>query len=116
MDDPFVLAGQTFSSRLILGTGGAPSLNVVEQTVVLSTTPIIPTSSVLQALSKTPATMPPLDDAKHHFEQEYLVRLLKITHGNVSQAARLAGRNRTEFYRLLERHQLDPAQFRATDT
>ena len=91
-------------------------LNVVEQTVVLSTTLIIPTSSVLQALSKTPATMPPLDDAKHHFEQEYLVRLLKITHGNVSQAARLAGRNRTEFYRLLERHQLDPAQFRATDT
>jgi two-component system response regulator GlrR len=90
-------------------------LNVVEQTVVLSTTPIIPTSLVMQALSKTPATMPPLDDAKHHFEQEYLVRLLKITHGNVSQAARLAGRNRTEFYRLLERHQLDPAQFRATD-
>ena len=91
-------------------------LNVVEQTVVLSTTPIIPTSLVMQALSNTPATMPPLDDAKHHFEQEYLVRLLKITHGNVSQAARLAGRNRTEFYRLLERHQLDPAQFRSTET
>lgn len=90
-------------------------LNVVEQTVVLSTTPIIPTSLVMQALSKTPATMPPLDDAKHHFEQEYLVRLLKITHGNVSQAARLAGRNRTEFYRLLERHQLDPVQFRAVE-
>ena len=90
-------------------------LNVVEQTVVLCTTPIIPTSLVMQALSKTPATMPPLDDAKHHFEQEYLVRLLKITHGNVSQAARLAGRNRTEFYRLLERHQLDPVQFRAVE-
>jgi len=91
-------------------------LNVVEQTVVLSTTPIISPSLVMQALSNTPATMPPLDDAKHHFEQEYLVRLLKITHGNVSQAARLAGRNRTEFYRLLERHQLDPAQFRAVET
>jgi len=90
-------------------------LNVVEYTVVLSTTPIIPASLVMQALSDTPATMPPLDDAKHHFEQEYLVRLLKITHGNVSHAARLAGRNRTEFYRLLERHQLDPAQFRATE-
>jgi len=90
-------------------------LNVVEQTVVLSTTPILPASLVMQALSDTPATMPPLDDAKHFFEQEYLVRLLKITHGNVSQAARLAGRNRTEFYRLLERHQLDPAQFRAAE-
>ena len=90
-------------------------LNVVEQAVVLSTTPIIPTSLVMQALSNTPGTMPSLDDAKHHFEQEYLVRLLKITHGNVSQAARLAGRNRTEFYRLLERHQLDPAQFRTAE-
>lgn len=90
-------------------------LNVVEQTVVLSTTPIIPASLVMQALSNTPGTLPPLDDARHLFEQEYLVRLLKITHGNVSQAARLAGRNRTEFYRLLERHQLDPAQFRASE-
>ncbi|MBM3223832.1 MAG: response regulator [Candidatus Tectomicrobia bacterium] len=90
-------------------------LNVVEQTVILSTTPIIPASLVRQALSNTPGTLPPLDDAKHLFEQEYLVRLLKITHGNVSQAARLAGRNRTEFYRLLERHQLDPVQFRAAE-
>lgn len=90
-------------------------LNVVEHTVVLSTTPLIPASLVMQALSATPAALPALDDAKHHFEQEYLVRLLKITHGNVSHAARLAGRNRTEFYRLLERHQLDPAQFRATE-
>jgi two-component system response regulator GlrR len=90
-------------------------LNVVEQAVILSTTPIIPASLVQQALSNTPGTLPPLDDAKHHFEQEYLVRLLKITHGNVSQAARLAGRNRTEFYRLLERHHLDPVQFRAAE-
>jgi two-component system response regulator GlrR len=90
-------------------------LNVVEQTVILSTTPIIPASLVTQALSNTPATLPLLDDAKHHFEQEYLVRLLKITHGNVSQAARLAGRNRTEFYRLLERHELDPVEFRAAE-
>src|SRR5499427_9039156 len=90
-------------------------LNVVEQAVILSTTPIIPASLVQQALSNTPGTLPPLDDAKHLFEQEYLVRLLKITHGNVSQAARLAGRNRTEFYRLLERHHLDPVQFRAAE-
>jgi two-component system response regulator GlrR len=90
-------------------------LNVVEQSVILSTTPIVPASLVMQALSNTPGTLPPLDDAKHLFEQEYLVRLLKITHGNVSQAARLAGRNRTEFYRLLERHQLDPVQFRASE-
>jgi two-component system response regulator GlrR len=31
----------------------------------------------------------------------------------VSQAARLAQRNRTEFYKLLERHQLQPGMFKA---
>ena len=40
-------------------------------------------------------------------------KLAFITAGNVTQAARLAGRNRTEFYRLLERHSLEPSMFKA---
>jgi two-component system response regulator GlrR len=36
-----------------------------------------------------------------------------MSNGNVAQAARLAQRNRTEFYRLLGKHHLDPAQFKA---
>jgi two-component system response regulator GlrR len=87
-------------------------LNVVEQAVVLTTTPIIPATLIQQALRSPVSAMPPLDDAKQQFEHHYLVQLLKTTRGNVSQAARLAGRNRTEFYRLLERHQLDPVLFR----
>jgi two-component system response regulator GlrR len=38
--------------------------------------------------------------------------VLKITEGNVTHAARLSGRNRTEFYRLLDRHGLAPAMFK----
>src|SRR5215470_15653805 len=34
MDDPFVLGGETFTSRLILGTGGAPSLDVLERAIL----------------------------------------------------------------------------------
>lgn len=37
-DDPFVLAGQTFSSRLIMGTGGAPSLDVLSRALAASGT------------------------------------------------------------------------------
>src|SRR5665213_616761 len=33
MDDPFELAGQLIGSRLILGTGGAPSMNTIESTI-----------------------------------------------------------------------------------
>ncbi len=53
------------------------------------------------------------DEARNEFERDYLVQLLKITRGNVTQAAKLAGRNRTEFYKLLHRHALNPADFRA---
>ena len=56
--------------------------------------------------------LPPLDQARRAFERDYLVRILTLTAGNVTHAARLAGRNRTEFYRLLERHALTPASFK----
>ncbi|MFE2379570.1 thiazole synthase [Streptomyces sp. NPDC059398] len=37
-DDPFTLAGTDFSSRLIMGTGGAPSLDVLERSLIASGT------------------------------------------------------------------------------
>ena len=59
-----------------------------------------------------PETLLPLNEARRAFERDYLVRVLRMTRGNVTQAARLAGRNRTEFYRLLNRHALEPAAFK----
>jgi len=88
-------------------------LNVIEQAVALAATEVIPESLVRQALDADDATLTPLDEARRAFERDYLVRILKITGGNVTKAARLAGRNRTEFYRLLERHALEPSLFKA---
>jgi len=88
-------------------------LNVVEQAVALAATEVIPESLVRQALDQGDSALTPLDEARRAFEREYLVRILKITGGNVTKAARLAGRNRTEFYRLLERHSLEPSMFKA---
>jgi two-component system response regulator GlrR len=88
-------------------------LNVVEQSVALSTTEIIPPSLVQQALRDDAQRLVSLDEARRAFEHDYLVRLLKTTGGNVTQAARLAQRNRTEFYKLLQRHHLTPALFKA---
>jgi len=51
--------------------------------------------------------------AKQRFERDYLVGLLKLTDGNVADAARLADRNRTEFYRLLQKHELTPGSFKS---
>ena len=36
MDDPLVLGGETFNSRLILGTGGASSIEAIESALVAS--------------------------------------------------------------------------------
>lgn len=87
-------------------------LNVVEQTFALTTTPIIPTTLVRKALREKPGELLTFADARRRFEQEYLLQLMQITNGNVSRAARLANRNRTEFYKLLNRHQINPALFK----
>src|SRR5215467_4570073 len=87
-------------------------LNVIEQAVALAPTEVIPESLVRQALDVADSALTPLDEARKAFERDYLVRILKITGGNVTKAARLAGRNRTEFYRLLERHSLEPGMFK----
>ena len=87
-------------------------LNVIEQAVALAPTEVIPESLVRQALDAGDTTLTPLDEARRAFERDYLVRILKITGGNVTKAARLAGRTRPEFYRLLERHSLEPGMFK----
>jgi two-component system response regulator GlrR len=86
--------------------------NVVEQVVTLSPTPIVSEDLVQKALNEAPEALPSFADARHQFERDYLARVLQMTGGNVSQAARLAKRNRTEFYKLLNRHHLDPALFK----
>ena len=87
--------------------------NVVEQVSALATSPLIPLSLVQRALRLPSIEVLPYAEARQRFEREYLVGLLKLTDGNVADAARLADRNRTEFYRLLQRNGLDPSMFRA---
>jgi two-component system response regulator GlrR len=86
--------------------------NVVEQCVVLSTTPLIPATLVERALRRKEKAFLPFARARDRFEFEYLTRLLETTEGNVAQAARLAERNRSEFYKLLRKHELEPELFR----
>lgn len=83
--------------------------NVVEQSVALSSTPLISSVLVQQNIHKEEEMLVSLEEAKKRFERDYLIRILKITEGNVTQAAKLSKRNRTEFYKLLQKHQLDPS-------
>jgi two-component system response regulator GlrR len=86
--------------------------NVVEQAVALATTPIITPGLLETAIRGETGNLSSFESARFDFERDYLAKLLKITNGNVTQAARLAKRNRTEFYKLLQRHHLNPSMFK----
>lgn len=86
--------------------------NVVEQSCALTATPLIPLTLVKRALRVPAMEALSYTEAKQRFERNYLVLLLKLTEGNVADAARIADRNRTEFYRLLQKYDLTPAMFR----
>ncbi|TAG76749.1 MAG: two-component system response regulator GlrR, partial [Betaproteobacteria bacterium] len=86
--------------------------NLLEQAVALSTTNVIPLSLIRSGLDDAQAPLVSFETARKSFERDYLVRILKLTAGNAAQAAQLAGRNRTEFYKLLQRHNLEPAMFK----
>lgn len=87
-------------------------VNVIEQCVALTSAPVISEALVRQALEGENTALPTFADARNQFELNYLRKLLQITKGNVTQAARIAGRNRTEFYKLLSRHELEATDFK----
>jgi len=86
--------------------------NVVRQNVALSRSPVISGELVQQSLGVHAGKLASFSDARDEFTRNYLSQILQITTGNVSQAARLAKRNRTDFYKLLSRHDLNPDSFK----
>ncbi len=56
--------------------------------------------------------VPSFKDAKRAFETRYVVGLLRRCGGNISRAARLAKKDRKDFYDVIRRTGIDPAEFR----
>jgi len=88
-------------------------VNVIEQCVALSQSAVISLSLVNQALLHNSDYFLSLTDAKEAFERNYITRVLKMTDGIVSKAAELSGRNRTDFYKLIKKHQLNVDDFKS---
>lgn len=113
---PFVRAFSTDAMRRLMAAnwpGNVRQLvNVIEQCVALTSSPVISDALVEQALEGENTALPTFVEARNQFELNYLRKLLQITKGNVTHAARMAGRNRTEFYKLLSRHELDANDFK----
>ena len=86
--------------------------NVVQQAAVLTAGEVVPASAVAAALEGRRETIQSFDEARRDFERDYLIRVLKLTGGNVARAAQIAQRNRQDFYKLLKRHSLESAMFK----
>jgi two-component system response regulator GlrR len=63
-------------------------------------------------LSGLPEEVPSFKDAKRAFERRYVTGLLRRCGGNISRAARLAKKDRKDFYDVIRRTGIDPAEFR----
>ncbi len=87
-------------------------LNVVEQAVALASAPVIGPQLLEGILSDSGELFPTFNEARAEFERLYLHKILRMTEGNVSQAAGLAGRNRTDFYKLLNRHGIEAGTYK----
>ncbi|MEM0673970.1 MULTISPECIES: two-component system response regulator GlrR [Dickeya] len=113
---PFVRSFSTDAMKRLMAAswpGNVRQLvNVIEQCVALTSAPVIGDALVEQALEGENTALPTFAEARNQFELNYLRKLLQIAKGNVTQAARMAGRNRTEFYKLLARHELDANDFK----
>lgn len=87
-------------------------INVARQCAMLSKTRIISATLVHSRLRNQASPIQPLSYAHRDFERNYLTDLLKLTNGNVTKAAEVARRNRTEFHRLLKKHKIEAKTFR----
>jgi len=86
--------------------------NVVRQNATLSSSPVISAEAVKAALGDDSDALASFAEARDEFIRNYLTQILQITSGNVTRAAKLAQRNRTDFYKLLNRHGLEPEAFK----
>ncbi len=86
--------------------------NTVEYAVVMAAQNVITDDLILSSHEDVSEGLKCFKSAKEDFEKEYLVQLIGLTNGNVSQAAKLAGKYRADLYDLLKKYNLKPIDFR----
>ena len=89
---------------------------LVKRHVALSQGKLMSREFVQHTLGPEPPGMLAYDEARDQFSREFLVANLQRAGGNVTKAARLAKRNRSDFYKLLERYRVQTHDFKSSDT
>jgi two-component system response regulator GlrR len=87
--------------------------NTIEYAVAMTQQDLISEELILQPKGvSSPGPLKSLKEARDDYEKSYLVHLLEICGGNISKAAKLAGKYRADLYDLLKKHNLNIADFK----
>lgn len=86
--------------------------NVIERAHALTAGNVIGARTVRDALGDEETQIVPFKRAREEFTRQYLCQLLATCQGNVSAASRMAERDRSDFYKLLARHAIDPKDYK----
>ena len=86
--------------------------DLVKRNVALSHGEVMSKAFVQESLDAKSAKIPTYNEARDKFARDYLAENLQRTAGNVTKAARLAKRSRTDFYKLLARYRLHAEDFK----
>jgi two-component system, NtrC family, response regulator GlrR len=86
--------------------------DLVKHNVVHSRDEVMTEELVQQSLGIDSTGIPSFNAARNEFARGYLQKNLQSTSGNISQSARLAKRNRTDFHKLLLRYRVLAEDFK----
>ncbi|WP_447972652.1 sigma-54-dependent transcriptional regulator [Nitrospira sp. Kam-Ns4a] len=80
--------------------------NTIEKAVIMATQTLITPDLITFTRPPADSQLKSLTEAKEEFERQYLKQVLDLTGGNITRAAKLAGRYRADFYKLLKKYGL----------
>jgi two-component system response regulator GlrR len=86
--------------------------DLVKKNVALSHNNVMSKEFVQRSLGPATHKVLTYDEARDNFARNYLTTNLQAAAGNISRAARLAKRNRTDFYKLLARYRVEVGDFK----
>lgn len=87
--------------------------DMIKQVVIESTSPVISEKAICSKINDTSSAILSFSQARAKFERDYLIKVLQLTEGNVTHAARIAERNRTDFYKLLSKNELSATDYKS---
>ncbi len=86
--------------------------NKVKQAMVLTRNNVITAEDLFFHVPVSSNKFQSFKEAKREFEKEYISQVLRICQGNISQAARLAKKDRKDFYDVMKKYGIQPETFR----